>query len=178
MKHLSSREPSRWAYCLWRCDQHSKLISSIATDLFGPPNPYPHRRVVVTGIGLVTPLGVGKRRVWERLIAGDTAIRALVPDDLPEVLAAFIRLYIPMKPSTPSIYDLFSHLFFSHQSIHSLHADASACFRSAPFQSDRLCPQNRAPSGPMGMQRRPTANTTLCSLCAHRCRRGIMHIFI
>ncbi|KAF8065856.1 hypothetical protein HT031_002916 [Scenedesmus sp. PABB004] len=42
------------------------------------------RRVVVTGVGAVTPLGVGAAASWERLLAGATGVRALQADDLPE----------------------------------------------------------------------------------------------
>jgi hypothetical protein len=66
----------------------SKLHRALSTkpiDYFGAPHDSPPRRVVVTGMGLVTPLGVGVATVWPRLLEGHTGVRALVPDDLPEV---------------------------------------------------------------------------------------------
>jgi len=49
------------------------------------------RRVVVTGMGLVTPLGIGLDRVWRRLIEGQSGIRAIQSfdvSDLPSRVAA------------------------------------------------------------------------------------------
>ncbi len=49
------------------------------------------RRVVVTGMGLVTPLGIGLENVWRRLLAGESGIRAIQSfdvSDLPARVAA------------------------------------------------------------------------------------------
>ena len=49
------------------------------------------RRVVVTGMGLVTPLGIGLDRVWHRLVEGESGIRAIQSfdvSDLPSRVAA------------------------------------------------------------------------------------------
>ena len=49
------------------------------------------RRVVVTGMGLVTPLGIGLEHVWRRLLAGESGIRAIQSfdvSDLPSRVAA------------------------------------------------------------------------------------------
>lgn len=43
------------------------------------------RRVVITGMGAVTPLGVGLRHTWERLLQGHTGTRKLEEGNLPNV---------------------------------------------------------------------------------------------
>jgi 3-oxoacyl-[acyl-carrier-protein] synthase II len=45
------------------------------------------RRVVVTGLGLVTPLGVGVETVWQRLVAGQSGIRAIQSFDVSDLPA-------------------------------------------------------------------------------------------
>ena len=48
------------------------------------------RRVVVTGMGLVTPLGCGVQCCWDRLIAGESGIRKITSfdtSDLPSTIA-------------------------------------------------------------------------------------------
>jgi 3-oxoacyl-[acyl-carrier-protein] synthase II len=53
------------------------------------------RRVVVTGMGLVTPLGLGVERVWEKLLAGESgvgAIQSFDVSDLPAKIAAQVPL--------------------------------------------------------------------------------------
>ncbi len=51
------------------------------------------RRVVVTGLGIVSPLGVGIETVWRRLIAGEsgiTGIQAFDVSDLPAKIAGML----------------------------------------------------------------------------------------
>ncbi len=45
------------------------------------------RRVVITGIGLVTPLGIGISHVWERLTAGQSGIKAIEGFDVSDLPA-------------------------------------------------------------------------------------------
>ena len=46
-----------------------------------PVTPEP-RRVVVTGIGMVTPVGIGREPSWRALLAGENGIRRAMLDDL------------------------------------------------------------------------------------------------
>ncbi len=45
------------------------------------------RRVVITGIGLVTPLGIGISHVWERLTAGQSGIKGIQTFDVSDLPA-------------------------------------------------------------------------------------------
>ncbi|TYH44135.1 hypothetical protein ES332_D11G172700v1 [Gossypium tomentosum] len=60
--------------------QLSRHISS-STSLPPPPLSSP-RRVVVTGLGLLTPLGCGVGTTWKHLIEGKCGIRAVTTEDL------------------------------------------------------------------------------------------------
>ena len=45
------------------------------------------RRVVVTGLGLVTPLGIGTEHVWTQLVDGRSGIRAIQSFDVSDLPA-------------------------------------------------------------------------------------------
>lgn len=80
-------------------DSRQRVFSnSTLKDPYGAPPAGPVRRVVVTGLGLVTPLGVGVARVWERLLAGETGVGKLNPEHLPEVCMLLVS-YAPARHS-------------------------------------------------------------------------------
>ena len=58
------------------------------------------QRIVVTGCGLVSPLGCGVDRVWDRLIAGKSGVRRL-PDSLVADVAAKIAGVVPNRTDDP-----------------------------------------------------------------------------
>ncbi|WP_428002489.1 beta-ketoacyl-ACP synthase II [Acidovorax sp.] len=57
-------------------------------------------RVVITGMGLVSPLGVGVELAWRRLLAGTSGLRRL-PDAVVEGLAAKVGGAVPTKEQDP-----------------------------------------------------------------------------
>ncbi|MGO4674150.1 beta-ketoacyl-ACP synthase II [Bosea sp. 2YAB26] len=54
------------------------------------------RRVVVTGMGVVSPLGCGTELAWSRLLAGRSGLRRL-PDSIVETLPAKVAGAVPTK---------------------------------------------------------------------------------
>lgn len=54
------------------------------------------RRIVVTGLGVVSPLGCGTELAWQRLLAGRSGLRRL-PDAVAETLPAKIAGLVPAK---------------------------------------------------------------------------------
>lgn len=53
------------------------------------------RRVVVTGLGLVTPLGVGVNTVWKNLLQGQCGIISLADREAFEKLPVRIAAEVP-----------------------------------------------------------------------------------
>jgi len=52
------------------------------------------KRIVVTGMGAVTPLGCGVEQTWKRLLAGESGLRRL-PEELVGDLAIRIGGQVP-----------------------------------------------------------------------------------
>jgi len=62
------------------------------------------RRVVITGMGLVSPLGLGVDRVWDRLVAGQSGIRQVDHVDLSD-MPARIAGVVPKGPAAEGAFD-------------------------------------------------------------------------
>lgn len=62
------------------------------------------RRVVVTGIGLVTPFGIGTANNWRRLIAGESGLRAIQSFDVSD-LPAKIAGQVPRGETKDSLFN-------------------------------------------------------------------------
>ncbi len=60
------------------------------------------RRVVVTGMGLVSPLGFGLKTNWERLTASSSGIRAITHFDASDLACRIAGLIPRVAPETPN----------------------------------------------------------------------------
>jgi 3-oxoacyl-[acyl-carrier-protein] synthase II len=74
------------------------------------------RRVVITGIGLLTPVGIGKDRVWEALLAGQSGIAPITQfnaSEIPWKIAGEVKDFDPSQwigKKEARHMDRFSHL--------------------------------------------------------------------
>ena len=62
------------------------------------------RRVVVTGMGMVTPLGCGVEHTWARLIAGDSGAKAIDTFDVSDITCKIAGV-IPIGDGTNGTYN-------------------------------------------------------------------------
>jgi 3-oxoacyl-[acyl-carrier-protein] synthase II len=62
------------------------------------------RRVVVTGLGLVTPLGCGVKPTWDRLIAGESGLRGIQSFDVSD-LPAKVAGQVPRGETSSGLFN-------------------------------------------------------------------------
>ncbi|KAL5068019.1 hypothetical protein RYX36_018906 [Vicia faba] len=80
---MTIRPTSRRVFnSVYRCISSSSRSSSTDAKPLPLPPVVSSRRVVVTGLGMVTPLGCGVDKTWKQLIDGKCGIRALRLEDL------------------------------------------------------------------------------------------------
>jgi len=75
------------------------------------------RRIVITGMGAISPFGVGIECLWEHLEAGATAVREILPSDRPGGMRSHVAATIP--PIDSSAIDRKKRRFMSPMSIYS-----------------------------------------------------------
>jgi len=71
------------------------------------------RRVVVTGVGAVTPLANGAALTWEKLIASQSGIRTIEAFDVSDLaakIAGMVPLQLADTPKQPGIFDASDYL--------------------------------------------------------------------
>ena len=62
------------------------------------------RRVVITGLGLVTPLGCGVEPSWSRLLAGQSGARRIEEFDVSD-LSCQIGCFVPRGPTSDGLFN-------------------------------------------------------------------------
>ena len=94
---------------------------TLIEDAFGIPPSLQVRRVVVTGLGLATPLGVGVKEAWRALLHGDCGIKRLQAEDLskasslPEPLTANFTCQLGQSKAIRILLTKWSHGAQGHE---------------------------------------------------------------
>jgi len=100
--HCGGQLPERARFCPW-----------CGTPVHREERP-PRRRVVITGLGAVTPLGLTAEETWQRLLRGESGVRRIErfdPSELPVQIAAEVwdfRLGDWVDPKTARQMAMFS----------------------------------------------------------------------
>ena len=58
------------------------------------------KRIVITGMGLVSPLGCGTEAVWQSLLAGKSGISAL-PEEMVQDISCKVAGQVPTREQDP-----------------------------------------------------------------------------
>jgi beta-ketoacyl-acyl-carrier-protein synthase II len=96
-------------------------------------------RVVVTGLGVVTPIGVGLPEFWSNLLAGTNGVSRLTAFDVaafPSTMAAEVRGFVPgrwIDPKSAARMDRFSQFAVAAADL----AMADSGLASLPFDGER-----------------------------------------
>jgi 3-oxoacyl-[acyl-carrier-protein] synthase II len=132
------------------------------------------RRIAITGIGLVTPLGVGTETTWKRVCAGESGIGAITRFDASEfttTIAGEVRDFDPTpwiaKRQTRQM-DLFIQYAI---------AAADMAFEAAGLDQHRPDPERTGCYVGSGMGGLPIIEATIESLQAKGPRHGISPFF-
>src|SRR2546423_8895078 len=85
------------------------------------------RRVVITGIGVISPLGIGTRSFWENLLAGRSGVRRIAafdPGGFPSQIAGEVPAF-KVNDYVPKSYRKAAKVMARDIELAAVHADAA-----------------------------------------------------
>jgi len=94
------------------------------------------RRVVVTGLGMVTPLGCGVEHTWQRLVTGQSGVRRVERFDVSD-LPARIAGQIPRGDGSSGTYNP-TNGWSRRSNARSMSSSSSRCARPSRRSTMRL----------------------------------------
>ncbi len=99
------------------------------------------KRVVITGMGLVTPLGVGVKHVWERLKKGESGLKAIDTFDVSGI-ASKIAGCVPVGAYADGGFDINEWIPAKDQKKMDLFIAYALCAAAQAMEDAGWCPSN------------------------------------